>query len=98
MRKNRNLKGRAGTKIAELNFAGRANELWCEGGELRFLSDMIIESQAFKSNCRWFTSLVSNEDNLSPLKRTLKRVGARDWRVIEMAQGNKRSRILAWHY
>ncbi|MFI3333354.1 MAG: 23S rRNA (adenine(1618)-N(6))-methyltransferase RlmF [Rikenellaceae bacterium] len=82
----------------QLNFAGSANELWCRGGERQFVSSMIDESQSFATQCRWFTSLISNEDNLRPLSRLIREVGATEQRVIDMYQGNKRSRILAWRY
>lgn len=94
-RKLRNLKGGKG---AELNFGGRANELWCDGGERRFIGQMITESQRFKTNVKWFTSLVSNEDNLGALLRAARNLGVRETKVIDMAQGNKRSRILAWRW
>ncbi|MFI3292445.1 MAG: 23S rRNA (adenine(1618)-N(6))-methyltransferase RlmF [Rikenellaceae bacterium] len=95
MRKLRNLKGKNQPK---LNFGGRSNELWCEGGELQFITNMIAESVEFKSQCRWFTTLVSKESNLSMLKREIKKAGASTIRTIEMGQGNKRSRILAWSF
>ncbi|STT49674.1 ribosomal RNA large subunit methyltransferase F [Klebsiella pneumoniae] len=42
-----------------LNFGGQQQELWCEGGEVAFISQMIRESQAFARQVKWFTSLVS---------------------------------------
>ncbi len=97
MRKLRNLK-RGGKVSHKLNFAGQSNELWCEGGELQFVMRMIEESELFKDQCRWFTTLISKEDNLSPLLRKLKQKNVHPPRVIEMSQGNKKSRILAWRY
>lgn len=96
MRKIRNLKGR-GAK-AELNFGGQASELWCRGGELKFIGKMIKQSGEHRNLCRWFTTLVSNEDNLRPLERRLQRAQVVEKRIIEMQQGNKRSRILAWRF
>ena len=58
LRKLSSLKGKKVTK-ARLNFGGNANELWCEGGELRFLLTMIEESRNYRKNCGWFTSRVS---------------------------------------
>ena len=60
LRKLSSLKRKKVSK-AQLNFGGNANELWCEGGELRFLLNMITESRKFRKNCKWFTSLVSKE-------------------------------------
>lgn len=81
-----------------LNFGGHAPELWCEGGELRFIKTMIRESQLFSAQCVWFTSLVSNKDNLQPLKKALKKLQPVEVRVVKMAQGNKQSRFLAWTF
>lgn len=80
-----------------LNFGGQNNELWCEGGELAFITNMIYESVHFKTQCKWFTSLVSKKENLKPLFTVLKKVKAA-FEVIEMQQGNKTSRIIAWRF
>lgn len=83
---------------ASLNFGGQAQELWCEGGEKRFILDMISESVTFKEQVYWFTSLISNKDNVKPLKQQLKQVAAEQVKVIEMEQGNKSSRFIAWSF
>lgn len=97
LRKLSSLKGKRISK-AELNFGGRANELWCEGGELRFLLNMIAESSRYRKNCQWFTSLVSKEKNLEKLMIQLKSVNVAEYKIIEMHQGTKTSRILAWRF
>ena len=80
------------------NFAGQQHELWCQGGELAFISQMITESQLYKSQVCWFTSLVSQQKHLAPLQKLLRSVGAVQSEVIEMRQGQKVSRILAWSF
>ena len=97
LRKLSSLKGKKVSK-ALLNFGGNANELWCEGGELRFLLDMITESREYKENVGWFTTLVSKEKNLSKLYAQLKAVGVAEYKTIPMQQGTKSSRILAWRF
>ncbi|QSX30061.1 23S rRNA (adenine(1618)-N(6))-methyltransferase RlmF [Shewanella cyperi] len=96
-RKLQNLTGRPVEQV-KLNFGGQHNELWCDGGERRFLFAMIDESAARPQLCHWFTSLVSKGDNLRPCKRRLQALGATEVRVIEMTQGNKQTRILAWRF
>ena len=81
-----------------LNFSGQNNELWYEGGELAFITNMIYESVHFKAQCKWFSSLVSKKENLKPLYTVLKKVNAKDIKTIEMEQGNKVSRILVWRF
>lgn len=81
-----------------LNFGGQSNELWCTGGELAFVKRMIHESRDFASQVYLFTSLISKQDNLAPLKRELKKVGAKWVREIKMAQGQKVSRFIAWSF
>ena len=93
-RKLRNLGG----KTAGLNFGGKANELWCEGGELGFIRRMIEVSAVFAGQCGWFTTLVSKSEHLPRLEQALRRVKAATIKVIDMAQGQKKSRILAWSF
>ncbi len=93
-RKLRNLGG----KKDVLNFGGRAGELWCEGGELAFIRRMIEESVAFATSCGWLTTLVSKSEHLPRLEKTLRQVNASEVRIIDMAQGQKKSRILAWRF
>jgi 23S rRNA (adenine1618-N6)-methyltransferase len=82
----------------ELNFGGKNAELWCEGGEERFILKMIEESGRFAQSVQWFTSLVSKKETLAACYRALERLGAKEVRTIEMKQGQKLSRILAWTY
>lgn len=96
-RKLRNL-GKEATAKPVLNFGGQKAELWCEGGEAAFLANMITQSKAFASQCLWFSSLVSKKENLPAARQGLSRIGARQVRVLEMAQGNKVSRVLAWSF
>ncbi|MGN4963652.1 23S rRNA (adenine(1618)-N(6))-methyltransferase RlmF [Aeromonas dhakensis] len=96
-RKLRNL-GKEVKDKPVLNFGGQKAELWCEGGEAAFLAAMINQSRAFAEQCLWFSSLVSKKENLPAAKKALTRVGARQVRVLEMTQGNKVSRVLAWTF
>ena len=87
-----------GLKKAVLNFGGKSHELWCEGGELAFIRRMIDESIDFAKACRWFTTLVSKSEHLPKLQRALHQVKPTEVKIIEMAQGQKKSRILAWTF
>lgn len=81
-----------------LNFGGHGGELWCPGGEVAFISRMIEESVKFGEQVKWFTSLVSKEINLPILYEALEDVKAIDGWTMDMAQGQKKSRILAWTF
>ncbi|MDA8939214.1 23S rRNA (adenine(1618)-N(6))-methyltransferase RlmF [Pseudoalteromonas marina] len=94
-RKWKNL-GKAPSKT--LNFGGNNNELWCEGGEVQFITTMIAESEEFAQQVLWFTSLVSKKDSLSALEAKLKTYPVAEYKIIDMAQGQKVSRFLAWSY
>jgi 23S rRNA (adenine1618-N6)-methyltransferase len=80
------------------NFGGSESELWCNGGELEFIKKMIHQSFEVKDRCRWFTTLVSNNDNLNPLKSICREAGAEEIKVIKMSTPNKVSHILAWTF
>ena len=81
-----------------LNFGGQSNELWCEGGEVRFVLDMIRQSKQFSSNCFWFSTLISKQSHLDVIKDALRTAGAKQVKVIPMGQGTKVSRIVAWTF
>ena len=83
---------------ARLNFGGRNNELWCDGGELAFIRRMIRDSQRFAAQVFWFSTLVSKGENVAPIRKALQAAKAVDVRVIEMTQGQKISRLVAWTY
>ncbi|NQU52260.1 MAG: 23S rRNA (adenine(1618)-N(6))-methyltransferase RlmF [Bacteroidetes bacterium] len=97
LRKLKNLKQK-NVKNASLNFGGQNNELWCEGGEERFVTDMIFQSKQFATSCLWFTTLISKQSNLNGVYKALKSVGAADVKTIPMGQGNKISRLVAWTF
>lgn len=80
------------------NFSGQNNELWCDGGEKAFITNYIYESKHFKRQAIWFTTLVSNKEHLKPLQKLLQKSETKEVRIIQMEQGNKVSRILAWRY
>jgi 23S rRNA (adenine1618-N6)-methyltransferase len=94
IRKINNLENKRTTK-AILNFGGQNSELWCEGGELGFITQMIYESAKHPMQCLWFTSLVSKKENLPSLHKTLAKVSAVSIKTIDMGQGQKTSRIIA---
>lgn len=96
-RKNNNLR-KSKTQKINLNFSGQQSELWCEGGEMAFIKKMINESVQFSSQVLWFTSLVSKKDNLHQLTTLLKNLNVPEFKTIDMAQGQKISRILVWTF
>lgn len=87
-----------GKTEGKLNFGGQSNELWCEGGESEFVCKMVRESSLFSQQVLWFTSLISNKKNLKPIEAELSQSGAKQVKIVEMGQGNKLSRFIAWSY
>ena len=81
-----------------LNFGGRSNELWYKGGEEVFIKKMIAESVQFKDQVHWFSSLVSRKENLKNIKRAVNKTLPTEVKIIEMEQGNKKSRFIAWTF
>jgi 23S rRNA (adenine1618-N6)-methyltransferase len=95
----RNLgKGQVASKAPLLNFGGQASELWCEGGEEGFAGRMIEESTRIPTRCFWFTTLIAKATHLPVLYRALRRSGAVQMRTLGMAQGQKKSRLVAWSF
>jgi 23S rRNA (adenine1618-N6)-methyltransferase len=92
-RKNRNL----GNNPVR-NFSGNNNELWYVGGEKAFLHNYLYESSLFKEKSKWFTSLVSKKENIVSLEKSSAKLGAIEFKVIPMHQGNKVTRIACWRF
>ena len=96
-RKVQNLTKQVVSKAA-LNFGGKNNELWCEGGEVAFIKKMIKESKEFSKNCLWFTTLVSRKENLDFIYDALQDIDVLEYKTINMAHGQKISRVIAWTF
>jgi len=85
-------------KLPVLNFGGQAAELWCQGGEAAFVARLIRESAAVGQQVLWFSSLISKAGNLPGVYSALKKTGALQVQTVEMAQGQKQSRFVAWTF
>ena len=96
-RKVKNL-GKQKDGDTKLNFSGAHTELIFEGGELQFISNMIEESNFFKKQCLWFTTLVSKDANLKKIYQRIDNFKAKERRSLEIKTGNKSSRIVAWTF
>ena len=100
-RKLRNLnRGKAVSQAQKpvLNFAGQGAELWCKGGEISFVRQMIKESASYAEQSLWFTCLISKKDNLAPVYQALKKLKVAKIKTIEMVQGQKVTRVVAWSF
>ncbi len=92
-RKSRNL----GNTVIR-NFAGVDNELWYKGGEKAFLHNYLYQSSLFPKSSLWFTSLVSKKENVKSLETSGKKLGVTKFKIIQMNQGNKVTRIVCWQF
>lgn len=81
----------------ERNFEGRPNELWCNGGEALFIKRMIKQSLQFRDQVGWFTTLVSKKETLEKTYKLLNKVKAHH-KTLQLEHGNKRVRVVAWHF
>ena len=96
-RKVQNLKGEP-TKNVTSNFSGTQTELWCEGGEIKFVTDYIDESKLFGDQILWFTTLISKKENVHLALKRLENLDALNVQVIEINHGNKKSRLIGWSF
>jgi len=72
-----------------LNFGGQHAELWCKGGESAFITKMIAESVNYKTQCLWFTSLVSKKESLTNIKKQLKKSSVTEYKIISYGSRSK---------
>lgn len=96
-RKTNNL-GKGDSDKPAFNFGGQNKELWYPGGEAAFISKMIYQSSKDPLKCFWYSTLVSKKDNLFAIYKALDKVGAFDVKTVNMAQGQKNSRVVAWTF
>ena len=94
----RNLGGNEKEVKHVLNFGGNKAELWCPGGERAFVEQMIIQSAQIANQCLWFTSLVSKSANLKNIYNALIKANAFEVTTVQMSQGQKTSRFVAWTF
>lgn len=80
------------------NFSGTPKELCYAGGEKAFLHNYLYQSSHYKHECFWFTSLVSNVSHVRSMQASLEKLGATEIQVLDMIQGNKVSRVVAWTF
>lgn len=81
-----------------LNFGGQHTELWCKGGEWAFVRKMIEQSVGYQKQVGWFTCLVSKKDNLDKIQHLLGYLKVEEVRIVNMSQGSKSCRFVAWRF
>jgi 23S rRNA (adenine1618-N6)-methyltransferase len=80
------------------NFGGQNIELCYNGGEEAFVRRMIQQSSRIPSQCKWFSTLIAKNDHLPAVFKSLEIARAAEVRTIDMAQGQKVSRVVAWRF
>ena len=86
------------TNSISRNFSGTSNELWYKGGEKAFLHNYLYESSLFKNQCFWYTTLVSNKENVKSMYASLNKLGATTIKTLPINIGKKKSRVVAWTF
>lgn len=86
------------TNSISRNFSGISNELWYKGGEKAFLHNYLYESSLFKNQCFWYTTLVSNKENVKSMYVSLNKLGATTIKTLPIKIGQKKSRVVAWTF
>jgi len=89
--------GKQANKVVR-NFSGTSKELWYPGGEKAFVHNYLYQSSLLKTNCFWYTCLVSRTQHVLSMETSLKKLGATDFKILQIALGNKISRVVAWTF
>lgn len=96
-RKIFNLNPGKATKTVQ-NFGGQNVELIYQGGEEAFVRRMIQQSSRIPAQCKWFSTLIAKSDHLPAVYKSLQIARAAEVRTIDMSQGQKVSRVVAWRF
>ncbi|KAJ1813488.1 hypothetical protein LPJ75_003168, partial [Coemansia sp. RSA 2598] len=88
----------AKAKAPSLSTLAKTDELFTEGGEERFLSDMADESKVFGDRIAWYTTMVGKKRTLGTLKAKLATLGAKQIREGTLVQGRTSRWVVAWSF
>lgn len=92
------LKGLGKPADQNRNFSGTQKELCYAGGEKAFLHNYLYQSSLYKTNCFWYTSLVSRHALINSMEKSLEKLSATAFKILPMQLGNKMGRIVAWTF
>lgn len=78
---------------------GAPVELWCEGGEIGFVKQMILESMLLRHRVQWYTAMLSSPKSVETLLLELKRLDVRNTATTTFIPGKVTRRYaLAWTF
>ena len=78
---------------------GAAIEMVTPGGEIAFVSRMIVESKKLNDLCQWYTSMLGKYSSVEVILDRLGKAGVHNWAVRDLVQGNKTKRwAVAWSW
>jgi len=78
---------------------GAPVELWCEGGEVGFVKQMILESMLLRHRVQWYTAMLSSPQSVEVLLLELKRLDVRNTATTTFIPGKVTRRYaLAWTF
>ncbi|KAM0152224.1 hypothetical protein ACHAPG_007759 [Botrytis cinerea] len=78
---------------------GSETEMVCKGGEVSFVSQMIVESLQLRDGVQWYTSMLGKFSSLSKVIEQLKEYKVDNYAVTEFIQGTRTRRwAVAWSF
>uniref|UniRef100_A0A1A9W7T3 U6 snRNA m(6)A methyltransferase n=1 Tax=Glossina brevipalpis TaxID=37001 RepID=A0A1A9W7T3_9MUSC len=77
---------------------GFAEELFCEGGEVKFVEKIVIESLLYAKRIRIFTTMLGHKSSLSKIMDILKEKKIQHFCSTEFHQGNTTRWGIAWSF
>lgn len=67
-------------------------------GRRKGFSQANYESKNVGASCFWFSTLISKGSSIDDLGSFLREAGVQDLRMLNMSQGQKVSRFIAWTF
>ncbi|KAI9144299.1 ribosomal RNA large subunit methyltransferase F-like protein, partial [Paraphysoderma sedebokerense] len=77
---------------------GASHEMITAGGEYQFVKKMILESEKYGSQVRWFTSMIGIKETLNKLILELEKINVKSYTTTTFRQGYTLRWALAWSY
>jgi len=83
---------------SDTDAAGTDNEMYTCGGEVKFVTNMALESKVMRDQVVIFTTMLGHKSSVAPVKKMLSSLGVSSLACTELCQGKTMRWAVAWTF